>query len=41
VASWIAARLGLTKVHPQRGWDALKRIEWSIQVRLYRRPQEP
>jgi len=39
VASWIAARLGLTKVHPQRGWDALKRIEWSIQVPRPRHPR--
>src|ERR687889_1313474 len=31
-AAWIARRLGLAKVHPQRGWEALKRIEWSIQA---------
>ena len=29
VAAWIAAHLGLAKVHPQRGWEALKRIGWS------------
>ena len=27
-----AARLGLARVHPQRGWEALKRIGWSIQA---------
>lgn len=32
VAAWIAARQGLAKVHPQRGWDALRRIEWTIQT---------
>ena len=32
VAAWMAARLGLAKVHPQRGWEALKRIGWSIQA---------
>src|ERR687885_994659 len=29
VAAWMARRLGLAKVHPQRGWEALKRIGWS------------
>ena len=38
VAAWMARRLGLAKVHPQRGWEALKRIEWSIQTP---RPQNP
>ena len=32
VAIWMARRLGLAKVHPQRGWEALKRIGWSIQA---------
>jgi transposase len=32
VAAWMARRLGLAKVHPQRGWEALKRIAWSIQA---------
>ena len=32
VAAWMAAHLGLRKVHPQRGWEALKRIGWSIQA---------
>ena len=32
VAAWMARRLGLQKVHPQRGWEALKRIGWSPQA---------
>ena len=32
VATWMAAQLGLAKVHPQRGWEALKRIRWSVQA---------
>jgi transposase len=32
VAAWMAARLGLAKVHAQRGWEALRRIGWSIQA---------
>ena len=32
VAAWIARHLGLARVHPQRGWEALKRIEWSLQA---------
>src|SRR3712207_915739 len=31
-ALWMARRLGLAKVHAQRGWEALKRIGWSIQA---------
>lgn len=31
VARYIAETLGLKSVHPQRGWDALKKIAWSIQ----------
>ena len=31
VAAFIAETLGLESVHPQRGWDALKRLGWSIQ----------
>src|ERR671917_408648 len=26
VAAWMARHLGLAKVHPQRGWEALQRI---------------
>src|SRR5919112_4652874 len=29
VAAWMARHLGLAKVHPQRGWEALRRIGWS------------
>jgi transposase len=32
VAAWMARRLGLRRVHPQRGWEALKRIGWSPQA---------
>ena len=32
VAAWMARRLGLERVHPQRGWEALKRIGWSVQA---------
>jgi transposase len=32
VALWMAAYLGLAKVHAQRGWEALKRIGWSVQA---------
>ncbi len=39
VAAWMARHLGLAKVHPQRGWEALKRIEWSIQAPRPRHPR--
>ena len=39
VARWMAARLGLAKVHAQRGWEALKRIRWSIQAPRPRHPR--
>ena len=32
VAAWMARHLGLAKVHPQRGWEALRRLGWSIQA---------
>src|SRR5215213_4858293 len=32
VAAGMARQLGLAKVHPQRGWEALKRIGWSVQA---------
>ena len=32
VAAWMARRLGLQNVHPQRGWEALKRIDRSPQA---------
>ena len=38
-AAWMARRLGLAKVHPQRGWEALKRLGWSIQAPRPRHPR--
>lgn len=32
VATWMARHLGLEHVHPQRGWEALRRIKWSLQA---------
>jgi transposase len=39
VAAWMARHLGLAKVHPQRGWEALKRIDWSLQAPRPRHPR--
>jgi transposase len=39
VAAWMARHLGLARVHPQRGWEALKRIGWSIQAPRPRHPR--
>lgn len=39
VADWIAARLGLARVHAPRGWEALKKLNWSIQVPRPKNPQ--
>jgi len=39
VARWMAARLGLAKVHGQRGWEALKRVRWSLQAPRPRHPR--
>ena len=39
VALWMADQLGLAKVHPQRGWEALKRVRWSIQAPRPRHPR--
>ena len=39
VAAWIARHLGLAAVHPQRGWEALKRLEWSVQAPRPRHPR--
>jgi len=38
VADWMAGELGLSSVAPQRGWEALKAIGWSIQKP---RPKNP
>jgi transposase len=39
VARWMAGQLGLERVHPQRGWEALKRVRWSIQAPRPRHPR--
>ena len=39
VAAWMARQLGLEHVHPQRGWEALKRLEWSLQAPRPRHPR--
>src|SRR5215218_5304860 len=39
VAAWMARQLGLAQVHPQRGWEALQRIGWSIQAPRPRHPR--
>src|SRR3712207_9254314 len=36
----ISRRLGLAQVHPQRGWEALRRIGWSIQAPRPRHARE-
>lgn len=38
IAVWMAQELGLVSVHPQRAWDALQAIGWSIQAP---RPKNP
>ena len=39
VARWMARHLGREHVHPQRGWEALKRIGWSVQAPRPRHPR--
>jgi transposase len=39
VAYWMAQELGLEKLAPQRGWEALKAIGWSIQKPRPRNPK--
>lgn len=39
VARWIAWRLGLEHVHAPRGWEALKKLRWSIQTPRPRNPK--
>jgi transposase len=39
VAIWMAKQLGLAKVHPQRGWEALNRVRWSVQAPRPRHPR--
>jgi transposase len=38
VAAWMACELGRTRVAPQRGWEALKAISWSVQKPRPRHP---
>src|SRR4051795_1287727 len=38
VAAWMAGELGLAAVFPQRGWEALKAIGWSVQKPRPRHP---
>src|SRR3954452_482928 len=38
VARWMASELGLAEVLPQRGWEALKAIGWSVQKPRPRHP---
>src|SRR3954467_14045050 len=38
VAGWMAGELGLAAVVPQRGWEALKAINWSVQKPRPRHP---
>ncbi len=39
VAAWMARHLGRAKVHPQRGWEALQRLAWSVQAPRPRHPR--
>src|ERR687886_2547344 len=39
VAAWMARHLGLEHVHSQRGWEALRRLDWSIQAPRPRHPR--
>jgi transposase len=39
VARWMAARLGLAHVHAPRGWEALKKLDWSLQQPRPRNPR--
>ena len=38
VAAWRAGELGLAAVLPQRGWEALKAIGWTVQKPRPRHP---
>lgn len=39
VAHWMAGELGLASLAPQRGWEALRAIDWSIQKPRPRNPK--
>src|ERR671917_2709254 len=38
-AAWMAGHLGRAAVHPQRGWDALRRLRWALQSPRPRHPR--
>ena len=38
-SAWMAGELGLAKLAPQRGWEALRAIGWSIQRPRPRNPK--
>jgi len=38
-ACWMAGELGLASLAPQRGWEALRAIDWSIQKPRPRNPK--
>src|SRR5918993_2665316 len=38
-AAWMARHLGRAAVHPRRGWDALRRLGWSLQSPRPRHPR--
>jgi hypothetical protein len=38
-AVWMARHLGLERMHPQRGWEALRRVRWSVQAPRPRHPR--
>jgi transposase len=38
IAVWMAAELGLVSVYPQRAWESLQAIGWSIQAPRPRNP---
>src|SRR3954469_16697688 len=38
VAAWMASELGLAEVLPQRGWEALKAINWAVEKPPPRHP---
>src|SRR3712207_2057999 len=39
VAGWIAQRCGLEQVHAQRGWEALQKLDWTLQSPRPRHPK--
>jgi transposase len=39
VALWMARHLGMERVHPRRGWEALRRVRWSLQAPRPRHPR--